>query len=151
MPTTIASSSSSSSSTTLEPLTISHILTSALPTELGTESSPERYTVQCVLSRRVESAELTMLQGPEVSDRLLADGYGSPSLTVSDRRLLVHETNLDELGSGLAASLAAALRYVTATVVAVRERKAESMAELQSREKARAEGVRATASAIDFS
>lgn len=148
MPTTVTSAKVS---TALEPLGISHILASALPAELGTESSPGRYTVQCVLSRHVEPAELKMLLSEEIAARLSGDGFPVPTLTVSDRRLLVHDTNLEELDSGLARSIASALRHVTATVVAAMERRAETLAELQTRENARAEGVRATAKAIDFS
>lgn len=134
----------------LEPLTILTILASSLPTELGTEHSPQRYTVPCILSRRVEPAELTLIKGSVVTDRMAADGYPTPTISISDRRLLLHDTSLEELESGLAASLAAALRDVTATVLSDRAHRAESMADLKSREQTRLDGVRARADAIDF-
>ncbi|GAA1104193.1 hypothetical protein [Nocardiopsis composta] len=135
----------------LESLKVRTILVSALPQELGTADAPERYTVPCVLSRQVEPAEITLIQGPDVEARLRTAGFAAPTLTISDRRLLVHDTNLHELAAGLAGCIASALRHVSETIALDRARRAQTLAELGDREASRIGRVRGLAEAVDFS
>ncbi|MDQ0867861.1 hypothetical protein QFZ70_000334 [Arthrobacter sp. V1I9] len=95
------------------PLTLTGILASALPKDLGTARAPSRYVVPVVFSRRPEPRELDLLQGSSISRRLDEAGYSDVELRVSDRRLLITNTNLVDLKSGLAQLLGIILNEVT--------------------------------------
>jgi len=89
------------SSTTTEPLGLSSVLTGSLPLSLLTDHAPERYTVEAVFTRRPNPEELKELLGGGTREHMSKSGYPTVEITVSDRRMEVANTNLQELRDGL--------------------------------------------------
>lgn len=111
------------------------ILESGLPAELGSADEPATYTVPAVFSRQVGRDERTRIEDPETARRLSRPGGETSAgrglrLVVSDRRLLIENTNLAQLRDGLAADLAAMLRELGSDLRAVRD---EAAAATQAR------------------
>lgn len=75
-------------------LTLSGVLASALPHDLHTAQGPTRYTVPAVFSRRPQPREIDLLRGSGVRQELADAGYSHIELSISDRRLLIGNTNL---------------------------------------------------------
>ena len=132
------------------PLTLSGILASALPNDLGTARAPSRYVVPVVFSRRPEPRELDLLQGSSISRRLDEAGYSDVELRVSDRRLLITNTNLMDLKSGLAQLLRIFLSEVTTQADGERVERAEELDALGIIEEQRLEAIRRAAAEIHF-
>jgi len=132
------------------PLTLSGILASALPNDLGTARAPSRYVVPVVFSRRPEPRELDLLQGSSISRRLDEAGYSDVELRVSDRRLLITNTNLMDLKSGLAQLLGIILNEVTTQADGERAERAEELDALGIIEEQRLEAIRRAAAEIHF-
>ncbi len=132
------------------PLTLSGILASALPNDLGTARAPSRYVVPVVFSRRPEPRELDLLQGSSISRRLDEAGYSDVELRVSDRRLLITNTNLMDLKSGLAQLLGIILNEVTTQADGERTERAEELDALGIIEEQRLEAIRRAAAEIHF-
>jgi len=109
-----------------EPLRLTSVLVQGLPAELGTNHAPARYTVPAIFSRQVGAAERARIESPRTARRLSEYAAGPIELVVSDRRLLIKDTTLEELRDGLAAQIAALLRDVAADLT--RERDAASAA-----------------------
>ena len=112
--TTTAQPTPQADDTTLD-LHLLSVLESELPVEIGTADQPDRYTVPVVFSRQVTRTERVRIEDPATAQALTAQLAAAPAgpglrLAVSDRRLLIENTNLDELRGGLAAALAAMLR-----------------------------------------
>ncbi|GEL47019.1 hypothetical protein CHO01_21350 [Cellulomonas hominis] len=133
-----------------QPLRIVSILTSALPALLGTSQAPTRYTVPAVFSRQVSVPERTAIEGPETARRLTERGYPQVTLQVSDRRLLIGHTSLEQLEEGLAHELAVALVDIGRAVSRQRDERAAAAAVRQSAESERAVVVQRSVDRIAF-
>jgi len=94
-------------------LSVSGVLASALPHDLGTAQGPTRYTVPAVFSRRPQPREVDLLHGAGTRQRLADAGYSDVELKVSDRRLLISNTNLVDLKAGLAHLVGMILRDIS--------------------------------------
>ncbi len=93
-------------------LRLMSVLESGLPARLGTPEEPAAYTVPLVFSRQVSPAERLRIEDPDTARRLTEQtGRTGPDLrlSVSDRRLLVESTTLEELRDGLADALSTML------------------------------------------
>lgn len=97
-------------------LGLSSVLTGSLPPTLGTPAAPERYQVDAVFTRRPLPAELDALASSAPHDALLAAGYPDVTLRVSDRRLEIGNSNLEELEGGLSTVLADLLAGISRRV-----------------------------------
>ncbi|MDR6436746.1 hypothetical protein J2790_001867 [Paenarthrobacter nicotinovorans] len=131
-------------------LTLSGVLASALPHDLGTSQGPSRYTVPAVFSRRPQPREIDLMHGPDTSHRLAEAGYGDVGIRVSDRRLLISNTNLAELKTGLAHLVGPILSEVSAQALQERSDRAEELDALGLIEERRQEALRQAAAEIHF-
>ncbi len=133
------------------PLGLKSVLVGSLPGSLIVNGELTRYTVEAVFTRRAKAAEVTQIMAQSTRERLAREGYPDAHLQVSDRRLLIHQTNLEELRDGLATVIAETLAEIAAGVLR-EERLAILAAELNDeRELQRAKAVLALAESIDFS
>ncbi|MEV4687984.1 hypothetical protein [Microbacterium sp. LWH3-1.2] len=132
------------------PLGLGSVLVGSLPAALMTEDAPDRYMVEAVFSRRPEREEVTAILGNETRDCLTESGYPTVEVTVSDRRLEIANTNLEELRDGLASVLADRLAEISAVVRATREAAAFRFAEAAASENERATAVTALAASVSF-
>lgn len=131
-------------------LGLGSVLVGSLPAALLTDHAPERYTVEAVFTRRPERDEVTEILGIETRDRLARAGYPTVEVTVSDRRLEISNTNLEELRDGLAAVLADRLAEISAGVRARQDAAAMKFHDAAETEQARAAAVAALAESITF-
>ena len=131
-------------------LGLGSVLVGSLPAALLTDHAPERYTVEAVFTRRPERDEMTEILGSETRDRLARAGYPTVEVTVSDRRLEIANTNLEELRDGLAEVLADRLAEITAGVRARQDAAAVKFHDAAESEQARAAAVAALAESIAF-
>jgi len=131
-------------------LTVLGILDTALPAELGTDRAPERYTVAAVFSRRVSSDEQKAIEAPAFRDELASQGFPDVTLAVSDRRLLIGNTNLAMLESGLAAAIGAMLRATHEQLAAEATRRADEAERWRLAEAERAAAVKVEADRVRF-
>src|SRR6478736_10120810 len=131
-------------------LSVSGVLASALPHDLGTAQGPTRYTVPAVFSRRPQPREVDLLHGSGTRQRLAEAGYSDVELRVSDRRLLITNTNLMDLKTGLAHLLGVILGEVTTQAALERTERAEELDALGLIEEQRLESIRRAAAEIHF-
>lgn len=134
-----------------EPFAVNRILINELPSTLGTVEAPEFYTVAAVFTRRPLPQELDLLRDPSVGERLAAAGYPRVTLSTSDRRLLIANTNLHELKDGLASTIGTILDEIGMSSATTRSAQARDAAESATRAAERAHSVLVEASDIDFS
>lgn len=132
------------------PFAIDHILSAELPLTLGTPDAPARYQVAAIFSRRPDPLELEFLHADTVQAELADAGYPGVALAVSDRRLLIVETNLAELEGGLAKLIGRILARIGADVAAQRAVRAGERAHELERESERAASVVAAAARVSF-
>lgn len=132
------------------PFAVDHVLASELPSSLGTVDAPERYVVAAVFTRRPNPGELALLDDPEVHRQLAEAGYPHVTLAAADRRLLIGDTNLHELESGLARAIAVILRGIGDQVEARHHEPVSELDTLSEREAARAASVAIAAGRIRF-
>lgn len=130
-------------------LRLRSVLVSGLPAALGTDAAPERYTVPAVFSRQVTQTERARIEDPAAA-RSLAHASPGLELAVSDRRLLIHGTNLAELRDGLAADLAGLLRSIAAQIHDEDDRREAVRADVRRTEVERSSVVSAAAAEIHF-
>jgi len=131
------------------------VLESGLPVQLGTVDEPATYTVPVVFSRQVTPGERARIEDPETARRLTVDTGARQKgsalrLVVSDRRLLVENTTLDQLRDGLAAALGTMLQEMGHDL---RSESSDRAAVAQARaveEERRAAGVHAAVAEIHF-
>lgn len=135
---------------TLGPFAIDHILASELPASLGTAEAPDRYVVTAVFSRRPDPLELQMLAAASVTEQLAADGYPGIMLTAADRRLLIGNTNLHELESGLAQRIGEILADIGTQVATLRASHDLERVRLAEQESDRAAAIVKLANRISF-
>lgn len=138
------------SSSPEEPLRLTSVLASGLPVELGTPNAPDRYTVPVVFSRQVTQEERERIEDPAVARQLGEHAGAALELEVSDRRLLVKNTNLRELGGGLSAALAAMLRELDVQLEAEQSARDDEAHRRELKERERAAAVAQEAAAIRF-
>lgn len=128
------------------------VLASGLPSDLGTSTAPHRYTVPVVFSRQVTAPERAKIENPDTA-RSLEDAAGAGpglELAVSDRRLLVRNTNLGELKDGLAAALGEMLARLSEDLLTEQDLKAAAAEVLRAGERERFEAVSRAAAEIRF-
>ncbi|WP_344777448.1 hypothetical protein [Gryllotalpicola kribbensis] len=94
-------------------LGLSRVLATTLPDALGTPEAPDRYSVTAMLTRRPSHFEIAAIHSRETSDRLDRAGYPTVELSVSDRRLQIANTSLEELRDGLSTVLADLIRDIS--------------------------------------
>jgi len=126
------------------------ILITTLPPELMTPGAPERYKVDAVFTRRVEPDEVAAIQGNVTRTQLSAHGYPTAELRVSDRRLEINNTNLEELRDGLAAVIAERLSDIDTYLSIQRDVAAHQLQDASNQEHARAAAVAVLAASVTF-
>lgn len=128
------------------------VLATGLPAEIGTPSEPDRYTVPAVFSRRVTGEERARIEDPATA-RDLAEAAGLAhglELAVSDRRLLIKNTNLAELTGGLATSLAGMLARLDRDLHTDHDERAAAAEVRDTAERQRFEAVSRAAAEVHF-
>lgn len=133
-----------------ELLGLSAVLVGSLPATLMTDDAPDRYTVEAVFTRKADRAEITAIQGHETRTRLSAHGFPTVELRVTDRRLEVANTNLEELRDGLATVIADLLAEISVALITEREIAAHRFHDGSDREQARAAAVASLAESVVF-
>lgn len=131
-------------------IALNGIVASALPWNLRTVRGPAKYTVMVALSRRAELYEINLLQAPSTVRRLCNAGYEGVGIAIAGRRLVVENTNLEQLRAGLAGELARIFRDLS---VAAQAQKGERRAEFEALvllERDRREAVEALAAEVRF-
>ncbi len=131
-------------------LGLGSVLVGSLPAALMTDQAPERYTVEAVFTRRPERDEITEILGSATRDRLARAGYSAVELTISDRRLEIANTNLEELRDGLGGVLADRLAEISAGVRAKQDAAAVRSKEAAADAQDRAASVAALAESVTF-
>ncbi len=131
-------------------LGVARIVTELLPSSLGTDEAPDRYTVVAELTRPPTRTELTLLAGPLPRQRLDERGYTEAGIASRDRRLEIHDASLDELADGLARTVAETLAEVAAAAAARDAQTIADAARLAEQERERARAVAEAAAAISF-
>lgn len=131
-------------------LGLGSVLVGSLPAALMTDHAPDRYTVEAVFTRRPERDEIKEILGSETKARLAGAGYPTVEVTVSDRRLEIANTNLEELRDGLGSVLADRLAQISAAVRARQDEAAIHFRDAASGEQARAASVAALAESVTF-
>lgn len=126
------------------------VLVSSLPPTLLTETAPVRYTVEAVFTRRPEREEIVAILGDGATRRLAEQGYPNVELAVTDRRLEIGNTSLEELGAGLATAIGDLLAGISADIRSGRADAAERFQEAAGREQERAAAVTALAGTVSF-
>lgn len=132
------------------PLGLTSILSGSLPPSLGTLDAPESYQVDAVFNRRPQSEEVSAIHSPDSLKALSAAGYPSVTLHVSDRRLEIKNTNLDQLEDGLATFLADHLASITENLQVERLAQQARLASAAEAEGSRAEAIGTKAARIAF-
>lgn len=128
------------------------VLASGLPTELGTGTAPAVYTVPAVFSRQVTHEERLRIEDPATA-RLLVERTGADpalALVVEDRRLLIQNTTLTQLESGLAVALGKMLASLGEQLHSEQEHRAAEADARQAAEVARFDLVSRQAARIRF-
>jgi len=131
-------------------LEVGAVLADALPATLLTPEAPERYTVSAVFTRRPSRAEIDAIHDNRTREMLGAAGYPTAELLVSDRRLEIANTNLEELAGGLAAAIAERLHVISVDTAAAHDRFEAELLEKSQRETDRAALVALAAAAVTF-
>lgn len=131
-------------------LELTSVLIGSLPATLLTDLAPDRYVVEAVFSRRPLQEELTELLGESTRAELARSGYEQVELSVSDRRLVIGHTNLQELRDGLAAVLATRLSQISASVRAEQAETIRHAREAAHEEQQRAAAVRELVDSVVF-
>ncbi|HEY0248821.1 MAG TPA: hypothetical protein VGC45_11235 [Gryllotalpicola sp.] len=131
-------------------LGLSRLLPGMLPSALGSDFAPLRYTVVAEFTRPPTSTELAMIAGTLPRQRLSAAGYVEASITTRDRRLEIHDTNLDELAEGLATTVDTLLNDISRSAAAQDTEAETEAARLAQQEHDRAAYVTTAAAAITF-
>lgn len=132
------------------PLGLTSVLPGSLPPSLGTLTAPDIYQVDAVFNRRPQAEEVTALHSPATQQALSDAGYPSVTLRVSDRRLEIANTNLEELKSGLATFLADRLAAITAQIQKERLSAQNRLAAAAEAEGSRADAIAHEAEQISF-
>lgn len=138
-------------STVHDPLTVGNVLMDSLPATLLTAKAPEKYTVAAVFNRRPEPEEIQNILSPAVKQELASVGYTNVELGVSNRRLEISNTSLEELRDGLAFAIACVLTQQSEAFQQHRRATEAQIKKETNEETHRAQAVQALASSISFS
>lgn len=103
-----------------------------------------------MFNRRVDPEEVALLLGPGTTEFLDRSGYPKVHLTISDRRLVIAGTNLEELRSGLANVIADLLVDISAEVREARGREQAARDRESASLHERTEAIAALIESIDF-
>lgn len=133
-----------------EPLGLSAVLVGSLPATLLTEEAPDRYTVEAVFTRKTDRDEVAAIQGGQTRAYLSARGFPTVELRVSDRRMEIANTNLEELRDGLATVIADRLAEIDRVLKIERERAMQLHQDASARDRARAASVVVLAESVRF-
>lgn len=131
-------------------LGLGSVLVGSLPATLMTDKAPNRYTVEAVFTRRPEQDEVIEILGCETRDSLTKAGYPNVEVAISDRRLEIANTNLEELRDGLASILADRLAEISAGVRARQDAAAVAFQNAAVSEMVRTAAVTALAESVTF-
>lgn len=131
-------------------LALRSVLAASLPATLMTDEAPDRYTVEAVFTRRPERDEVIEILGSETRDFLAKAGYPTVEVTISDRRLEIANTNLEELRDGLASVLADRLADISTEVRDRQDAAAVVFQNAAVSEKTRTAAVTALAESVTF-
>lgn len=131
-------------------LGLGSVLVGSLPAALMTDEAPDRYTVEAVFTRRPEQDEITEILSSETRERLAKAGHSTVELRISDRRLEIANTNLEELRDGLGGLLADRLAEISEGVRAKQHAAAARFREAAAGEQDRAASVAALAESVTF-
>ncbi|MCH6469610.1 hypothetical protein [Sinomonas terrae] len=131
-------------------IALNAIVASALPWNLGTARGPSKYTVMVALSRRAEPYEIDLIQDPSTVRRLRNAGYEGVYIAIAGRRLLVENTNLEQLRAGLARELARLFRDVSIAALSQHGQRRSELEALVLLERDRREAVEALAAGVRF-
>lgn len=131
-------------------LGLGSVLVGSLPATLLTDGAPDRYTVEAVFTRRPDPDEINEILGGDTRQFLATAGHPTVELTVSDRRLEIANTNLEELRDGLARVLSDRLAAITGAVQGRRNAAATRFQEAAEHEQERAAAVAALAESVVF-
>lgn len=131
-------------------LGLGSVLVGSLPAALMTDHAPDRYTVEAVFTRRPERDEVTEILGSRTRDYLAKAGFPTVELSVSDRRLEIANTNLEELRDGLAMVIADRLASISGAVQERLDAAAARFQEAATTEVTRAAAVAALAESVTF-
>ena len=132
-----------------QPLALTSILASALPSPLP-NGTDDRYIVPVVFSRQPSALEVHAIVTASVQNALASAGYPGIVLSISDRRLLIANTNLAELEGGLATEIATLVDEISRNIATEQQRR-RAAAELQADElAAQAQEVTRAAERIAF-
>ncbi|WDH78075.1 hypothetical protein PTQ19_11135 [Microbacterium esteraromaticum] len=142
--------SGSSSANEPGPLGVQQVLVGSLPASLMTSAAPARYTVEAVFTRKLERDEVAAIESEDTRRFLEEQGFPGVALHVSDRRLEIRNTNLEELNSGLSRVIANYLAEVAVLSSGLRATAAAEAKTLARRELKRAAAVAALAGTVVF-
>lgn len=131
-------------------LGLGSVLVGSLPAALMTDEAPDRYTVGAVFTRRPRPDEIAEILSAQTRDTLAEAGYPTVELAISDRRLEIANTNLEELRDGLGGVLADRLSEISAGVRAREEAASVRFQEAAVGEQHRAAAVAALAESVSF-
>ncbi|MCW3492105.1 hypothetical protein [Microbacterium sp. SSM24] len=131
-------------------LGLGSVLVGSLPATLLTDGAPDRYTVEAVFTRRPDPDEIKDILGSDTRQFLTRAGYSTVEVTISDRRLEIANTNLEELRDGLAGLLSERLAAISADVHARRQAAAAQFEIAAEHEQERAAAVAALAESVVF-
>lgn len=131
-------------------LGLSAVLPGALPATLGTPAAPDRYQVDAVFTRRPLPEEVDAIDSSASGEALGAAGYPGVTLRVSDRRLEIHGTNLEELEGGLSTMVADLLAGISRGVRQAQAQAFDRAAAAADIEQTRSEDVIRQARRITF-
>ncbi len=109
-------SSPSPSSDRSDLLGLTTVLAGSLPRTLGTPETPDTYQVDAVFSRRPLPEEVVAIHSAATQQALATAGYPSVTVRVSDRRLEIRNTTLEQLETGLATVLADQFALITSHI-----------------------------------
>lgn len=132
------------------PLGLRSVLIDSLPADLLTETAPSRYTVEAVFNRRPKKDEILQILGSATRSFLSARGYTDVVLEVSDRRLIILNTTLEELRNGLSRVLGDRLLDISASSTRRQDEAARGLKEHEERERQRVQSLTQLAQSIDF-
>ncbi|MFB4351576.1 hypothetical protein RAC69_00355 [Microbacterium sp. LS_15] len=133
------------------PLGLGSVLVGSLPPTLMTDDAPDRYTVEAVFTRQADRDEAAAIHDGATRDHLTSSGFPTVELRVSDRRLEIANTNLEELRDGLATVIADHLAAISLALRAERELAALRFSEATELEQRRAAAVADLAESVVFS
>lgn len=133
-----------------ESLGLRAVLVDSLPATLFTGDAPDRYTVEAVFSRKPERAEIDAILAAGTQEFLAQQGYPEARVSISDRRLEIAGTTLEELRDGLASALSDRLAQISSDVEDDRKRMVEHYRAASDREFERSSAVTALAQSISF-